>query len=48
MGLINIILRKSNTPALTLVRIYASFYPSNGGTPDNKIYKITPADHMSQ
>lgn len=32
----------------TASNISASVSPKNGGTPDNKIYNITPADQISQ
>ena len=38
---------KENTPYLTESKISGSVFPKNGGTPDNKIYNITPADHIS-
>lgn len=38
---------KSKIPAFTLFIISISFLPSNGGTPDKRMYIITPIDHIS-
>lgn len=42
------ILSKEKTPFLTASNISGSEFPKNGGTPDKRMYKITPPLHTSQ
>ena len=45
--LLQISVGKLITPAMILEVISLSFLPGKGGTPDNNIYKITPALQIS-